>query len=105
VLGVDSGTLGVPATTAAEGSEGSDAGASGGGAELAALVGSTTAVAAGESGVCRWQADSDTATASAMKAERDPMNSSGSVGLTVRPMLEEYRARRRRVIGAQRDTG
>ena len=68
------GLLGAPATTPAEGSGGSDAGASGGGAEVAALVGSTTAVAAGESGVCLSQADSNTATASAMNAERGPMN-------------------------------
>jgi hypothetical protein len=55
VLGVDSeaGPLGAVATTPAEGNEGSEAGASGGGAVLTALDGSTTAVAADESGVCR----------------------------------------------------
>jgi len=62
------------AATAADGSDGSDAGASGGVAGLAALVGSTTAVAAGESGVCLSQADNDAATASAMTAERKTMD-------------------------------
>jgi len=87
VLGVDSaaGPLGAADTTAAEGNDGSDAGASGGGAAVAALVGSTTAVAAGESGVCRSQAPSDAARAMATRAERDPMNPPVRPGFNARP--------------------
>jgi len=107
VEGVDSDAEppGVLATAAADGSDGSDAGASGGGVVVAPLDGTTTAVAGGASAVCRWHAASRAAAIRAIVARRDVMKPSGHPDSVVEEMLEDYRRRHSAGIGAHRNAG